>query len=290
MTATTPPASVPAELELDATERAVLSAWHVVLLRAAEPRDGARIGQVVADLLQDLGENGAGRAEEILADLRGTEREMRPAEAGRRAGALAAAVGDRSRSALVLIDLCLLVREVPGLRGRAARGILRRAADALPGLRPDDVDRVRQEIARTVRRMRLRTIRAGRAVGVAVGGAVLGVGAVGSRIGGFSAGEIEAAAVRLAVATRLVLRAEQDDDEAARRVVLALQQRIAAVVVHLEGLAARLRETDEENRWLRDELRREQERCRRLQGVLQGALDRLALDDPDAGPERGIAA
>lgn len=127
-------------------------------------------------------------------------------------------------------------------------------------------------------------------VGVVSG---FGAGAAGAWLTGWSAGQIAAEALRIAVATRLVVIEEERDDEMAKRVVLALQGRLDDVTAKLEILAQRLSELNEtnrllsaENRQLRTRLRAEREKTRRVGAALEAALDRIPLS---SGPGEKLA-
>lgn len=116
----------------------------------------------------------------------------------------------------------------------------------------------------------------------------LGFGATGSWLTGWSAGDIADEALRLAVATRLVVLAEQHDDELARRVVMALQERLDDVSAALETLSLRLRELraanaelTAENKRLRDRLRTEFGETEQVGLAIETALDRIRSAGPD---------
>lgn len=132
-------------------------------------------------------------------------------------------------------------------------------------------------------------------VGVVSG---FGAGAAGAWLTGWSAGGVAAEALRLAVATRLVVLEEERDEELAKRVVLALQQRLNDVTAKLERLAQRLAELNEdnnrlsaENQQLRTRLRREREETRQVGAALETALDLIPLaSDPSQNVAIGEGA
>lgn len=127
--------------------------------------------------------------------------------------------------------------------------------------------------------------------GVAGGAALLtglgaitgaGAGAAGSRIRGWSAGQVVVDAVKLDVLTRLVVLDAEGDGEKARRVVEGLQARLDEVSARITGLAEqirRLRADNErltaENRELRERLQTEHDDAQVAGAALQVVIERL---------------
>ena len=119
----------------------------------------------------------------------------------------------------------------------------------------------------------------------------LGAGAAGSWLSGWSAGQVASEALRLAVATRLVVLEEERDEETAKRVVMAMQERLDDVTAKLDVLTRRLREANatasrltEENRRLRARLRAERGEARQIGAALETALERIQDTGHDVGP------
>lgn len=115
-------------------------------------------------------------------------------------------------------------------------------------------------------------------------GAITGAGAAaaGTRITGWSAGQVVVDAVKLDVVTRLVVLDADGDEEKARRVVEGLQARLDEVGVRIGRLAEQLRRlsTDNarlttENEQLRERLQDEHDEARLAETALQIVIDRL---------------
>lgn len=109
-----------------------------------------------------------------------------------------------------------------------------------------------------------------------------GAGAAGSRLVGWSSGQVVADTVRLHLVTAMVLIATQHDDEKARRVVEGLQARLVEVTASISTLGDRLRSLTEdnvrltaENKKLRSELQDQQAQARVAETALEIVLDRL---------------
>ncbi len=109
-----------------------------------------------------------------------------------------------------------------------------------------------------------------------------GVGAAGSRMSGWSSGNVVVDAVKLDVVTRLVLIDAEGDDAKARRVVEGLQARLDEVTTRIRVLGAeitRLRAENawlgEENRRLREELLADQANAEVAGAALEVVIDRL---------------
>lgn len=115
-------------------------------------------------------------------------------------------------------------------------------------------------------------------------GAVTGAGvaATGTRIVGWSSGQIVADAIKLDLITRLVFLDAQNDDEKARRVVEGLQVRLTEVTGKIAQLAEQLRVLAEDNTRLRadntelrDKLREQHTQAQLAGTALEIVLDRL---------------
>lgn len=362
--------AVNGELDLTGPERVVGLALCAALLQRAvnvvgDKRRAARADAqqaVVRQLLDELeGCSDTAWCRELVDDLAVTDPEIRAAAVAHMAGDLAAHLRSRSRSLLVLIDVCMF--DAPDVRwdARLRRTVLVQLTSFLEALDGRDIDRVTAEIAAVRRAVARRQTKWGRVavastvgvgIGVATMGAAtpaiaaavagaglsgaaatsaglavlgggslaaggfgmaggsillagigvvsgLGAGATGSWLAGWSAGRVTAEALRLAVATRLVVLHEDHDEELAKRIVLAMQERLDDVTAALDVLSRRLHELREantlltaENRQLRHQLRVERVEARQIETALGTALDRIRSADPndDAGDDPVVSA
>lgn len=116
----------------------------------------------------------------------------------------------------------------------------------------------------------------------ALGG--VGAGAAGSRVTGWSASQVVAAAVKLDVVARMVLLDAEGDEAKARLVVEGLQGRLDEVTTTIGRLAEQLRRlsTDNdrltaENKELRRRLEAEQAEAETAQTALEVVIDRIPV-------------
>ena len=124
----------------------------------------------------------------------------------------------------------------------------------------------------------------GTVVVAGVGGlAGAGVGAVGARLTPLSSGEIVIEAIKGALITRLVIINAENDDQKAKRVVEALQERLAAVAKRLEQLSDEIRDLRKENlrlstenRALHQQLTAERQQARLAEATVEVAIERIS--------------
>ncbi|WP_308816522.1 hypothetical protein [Pseudonocardia alni] len=352
--------AVNGELDLTGPERVVGLVLCAALLQRAvnvvgDKRRAARADAqqaVVRQLLYELkGCSDTAWCRELDDDLAVTDPEIQAAAVAHMAD-LAAHVRARSRSLLVLIDVCMF--DAPDIRwdARLRRTVLVQLTSFLGALDRRDLDRVTAEIATVRRAVARRQTKWGRvavasAVGVGIGVATmgaatpaiaaavagaglsgaaatsaglavlgggslaaggfgmaggsillagigvvsgLGTGVTGSWFAGWSASRVTAEALRLAVATRLVVLDEDHDEELAKRIVLAMQERLDDVTAALDVLSRRLHELREantlltaENRQLRAQLRVERVEALQIETALGTALERIRSAGPGDG-------